>query len=169
VAERVSTVPSRHAKHPAIEFDALAGRIVDDVSYARSGGLPIFAISATWVLVLVARPYTSWRAALVVAMGGMLRARRRRTFAGHFFALDLSNAADDAVAFACAAAAAAIITAVYIRQEQPLASLRHHVWAVLNAGPMAPAVDLRPCCATVPEEEGRWHVLQPRCGDRRAI
>jgi hypothetical protein len=88
----------------------------DQTADRSTATLSLF-LAATWVLALIARPYTWWRAALVVAMVVCFALAAAVPFAARFFALDLSNPVDDAVAFACAAVAAAIITVVYIWQD----------------------------------------------------
>jgi cation-transporting ATPase E len=96
----------------------------DQTADRSTATLSLF-LAATWVLALIARPYTWWRAALVVAMVVCFALAAAVPFAARFFALDLSNPVDDAVAFACAAVAAAIITVVYIWQDRRPARLRH--------------------------------------------
>jgi cation-transporting ATPase E len=88
----------------------------DQTADRSTAALTLF-LAATWVLTLAARPYTWWRATLVLAVVACFALAATMPFAAHFFALDFNDPADDAVALACAALAAAVITVVYIRQR----------------------------------------------------
>jgi len=65
---------------------------------------------AVWVLVLVARPYTWWRIALVGVMAGCFIAIFATPWARHFFLLNAASVRNAGVALAVAAAAAAALT-----------------------------------------------------------
>jgi cation-transporting ATPase E len=74
-------------------------------------------LAATWVLALAARPYTWWRAALVLAMFACFVATAAVPITAHFFALQLNEPTSIAIALACAAPAAAFITLVHVQQR----------------------------------------------------
>ncbi|MBO3748968.1 HAD-IC family P-type ATPase [Streptosporangiaceae bacterium NEAU-GS5] len=71
--------------------------------------ITLFAV-ATWVLALIARPYTWWRIALVAAMAGVFVLVLALPWARDFFALSLQDVGNDAYALVIAAAACAALT-----------------------------------------------------------
>jgi cation-transporting ATPase E len=84
----------------------------DQVADRSTAALTLF-LAAAWVLALVARPYTWWRAGLIAAMvvGFVLAATV--PLGTRFFALDFSDPLNDLIAVSTAVVAAAAITVLY--------------------------------------------------------
>lgn len=76
----------------------------------RSTATLTLFLTAVWALVLVARPYTWWRAVLVAAMVGAFALAALVPFTARFFALSFTDPVNDLLAVAMAAAAALIMT-----------------------------------------------------------
>jgi cation-transporting ATPase E len=84
-----------------------------DQTADRSTATLTLFLAATWVLAMAARPYTWWRAILVLSMLASFAFVAAVPFAAHIFALDLTDLTNDAIAVASAAAAAVVITVIH--------------------------------------------------------
>jgi cation-transporting ATPase E len=91
-----------------------------DQTADRSTATLTLFLAATWVLATAARPYTWWRATLVLSMLAGFAFIAAVPFAAHTFALDLTDITNDAIALGAAAAAAVAITVIH--RLQPAAT-----------------------------------------------
>jgi cation-transporting P-type ATPase E len=85
-------------------------------SDSSTAALTLF-LAATWVLALAARPYTWWRAGLVLAMVAGFALAALVPFAAHFFALRF-DPSGVGIALAVSAVAAVLITVVFAIQSR---------------------------------------------------
>jgi cation-transporting ATPase E len=84
----------------------------DQVADRSTAALTLF-LAATWMLALVARPYTWWRIALVVGVVVAFAVVAAVPFSARFFALDFTNPANVGIALVTAGAAAVLITVIH--------------------------------------------------------
>ena len=83
----------------------------DQAADRSTAALTLF-LAATWMLALVARPYTWWRLALVVGVVVAFAGVAVVPITARFFALDFSNLANVGIALATAGVAAVLITVI---------------------------------------------------------
>ncbi len=88
---------------------ARAGGTTSLAADQSTAALTLFLVTL-WALALVARPYTWWRAGLVVSMVLAFVVAVAVPFTREFFALGLANTSNDLVAFVCGLAGAAVLT-----------------------------------------------------------
>jgi len=88
----------------------------DQVADRSTATLTLF-LSAAWVLVLVARPYTWWKVGLIAAMVGAFTLVATVPLGTRFFALDFSDPLNDLIAISTAVVAAVAIAVLYRLQR----------------------------------------------------